>query len=59
MLEGSSGLADDLATPPRAKRGRISLQQDTPEPEMRQDEDWEQWEPPQLVRKERKRLSHG
>ena len=57
MLEGSTG-ADDIATPPRAKRGRTSLQQDAqPEPEVGQDSDWEQWEPPRLQRLDRKRPS--
>ncbi|KAJ3558283.1 hypothetical protein NM688_g1017 [Phlebia brevispora] len=43
---------DSLETPPKAKRGRVSVQ---PEVSEEPAEAWEQWEPPALMRKARRR----
>lgn len=43
---------DALETPPKSKRGRVSAQPEA----TADDDDWEQWEPPVLTRKSRRRL---
>ena len=58
-------LEEDFGTPPRAKRGRLSerSEESSIEPNGKATEskdcDWEEWEPPQLVKKARRKIGRA